>query len=98
MPRFNGTGPEGKGPLTGRGLGNCDSKVDNKTTVTIENDTPNVNLNSPVDNFNRGMGLGRGLGMGRGSGMGRGCQRGLGRGFNRGTGRGRGRGLGRGNF
>ncbi len=23
MPHLNGTGPEGKGPKTGRGLGNC---------------------------------------------------------------------------
>ncbi|MBN2610152.1 MAG: DUF5320 domain-containing protein [Bacteroidales bacterium] len=23
MPRMNGTGPEGKGPRTGRGLGKC---------------------------------------------------------------------------
>ena len=23
MPRLNGTGPEGKGPKTGRGLGKC---------------------------------------------------------------------------
>lgn len=23
MPRLNGTGPEGKGPKTGRALGNC---------------------------------------------------------------------------
>lgn len=23
MPRFNGTGPRGEGPLTGRGIGHC---------------------------------------------------------------------------
>jgi len=23
MPRFDGTGPDGRGPLTGRGMGNC---------------------------------------------------------------------------
>jgi len=23
MPRFDGTGPQGKGPKTGRGMGNC---------------------------------------------------------------------------
>ena len=23
MPRFNGTGPQGQGPMTGRGLGPC---------------------------------------------------------------------------
>lgn len=26
MSRLNGTGPEGKGPSTGRGLGNCENK------------------------------------------------------------------------
>ncbi len=23
MPRFDGTGPDGRGPITGRGMGNC---------------------------------------------------------------------------
>ena len=26
MPRFDKTGPQGKGPKTGRGLGDCDDK------------------------------------------------------------------------
>jgi hypothetical protein len=26
MPRLNGSGPDGKGPETGRGLGNCSQK------------------------------------------------------------------------
>lgn len=26
MPKMNGTGPEGKGPRTGRGLGRCGKK------------------------------------------------------------------------
>lgn len=26
MPRLDGTGPEGKGPKTGRGVGDCDSE------------------------------------------------------------------------
>lgn len=26
MPQFDQTGPEGKGPLTGRGMGKCSSK------------------------------------------------------------------------
>lgn len=29
MPRLDGTGPEGKGPMTGRGLGKCNPN--NKT-------------------------------------------------------------------
>ena len=27
MPNRDGTGPEGKGPRTGRGMGNCDSSA-----------------------------------------------------------------------
>lgn len=27
MPKMNGTGPEGKGPKTGRGLGKCGKKL-----------------------------------------------------------------------
>jgi hypothetical protein len=27
MPKMNGTGPEGKGPKTGRGLGKCGRKM-----------------------------------------------------------------------
>ena len=26
MPRFDGTGPQGKGPKTGRGMGKCQDK------------------------------------------------------------------------
>lgn len=26
MPRMDGSGPEGKGPKTGRGLGNCNTE------------------------------------------------------------------------
>ena len=26
MPKLNGTGPDGKGPKTGRGLGKCEEK------------------------------------------------------------------------
>ena len=29
MPRLDGTGPEGKGPKTGRGLGNCEENERN---------------------------------------------------------------------
>ena len=35
MPRLDGTGPEGKGPKTGRGIGNC-----NITQENIEKELP----------------------------------------------------------
>ncbi len=28
MPNFDGTGPSGRGPLTGRGMGNCEDRAD----------------------------------------------------------------------
>lgn len=42
MPRLDGTGPEGKGPKTGRGLGDCASKE----TVKTENPTTNVDVSN----------------------------------------------------
>ena len=66
MPRFDGTGPMGDGPGTGRGLGYCNS---------------NRMLNGPwrpqggwFPGYGRGMGLRKGLGRGqagRGRMMGR---------------------------
>ena len=60
MPGCNGTGPNGQGPMTGRGMGYCHA-------------TDNVNAGQPVDaGFGRGMGRGRGCGMGRARGFGAG--------------------------
>jgi len=69
MPRGNRRGPEGMGPMTGRGLGNCAGN----SAPGFENDsaTPRWGLG-----FNRGFG-GRGRGFGNGNG------RGAGRGFGR---------------
>lgn len=61
MPRGNGTGPEGKGPATGRGLGNCKSTTKNAPT------------NRPLNRRNNTTVGGRGLGQGGrgGRGLGR---------------------------
>lgn len=59
MPNMDGTGPQGKGPRTGRGMGKC---------------PPNQNeTQTPVGRGQGGLGrgLGRGPGMGRGFGRGR---------------------------
>lgn len=45
MPQYDGTGPEGKGPKTGRGLGNC-------------NDNPQ-NIRRPRLGLGRRLGFGR---------------------------------------
>jgi hypothetical protein len=55
MPRGDGTGPMGLGPMTGRGMGYCAEYV-----------TPGFTNQMP----GRGMGRGRGMGFGRGRGMG----------------------------
>ncbi|MBW1732598.1 MAG: DUF5320 domain-containing protein [Deltaproteobacteria bacterium] len=63
MPRFDGTGPIGNGPSTGRGLGYCN---------------PNRMMNGPegpqtgqFPGHGRGMGLRMGLGRGQAGGRGK---------------------------
>jgi len=71
MPRGDRTGPEGMGPMTGRGMGYCSGY-----------DTPGF-ANPAGAGFGRGMarGWGRGGGgFGRGMAWGRGMGRGWGRG------------------
>ncbi len=79
MPGFNGTGPSGQGPMTGRGLGNC-----SPNRVNADQNQPNNGTNTlrPIPRFFgwcRG-GFGRGLGMGRGFGRGLRSGRGMGNG------------------
>jgi len=72
MPRGDSTGPEGKGPRTGRGAGDCSG-----------NEDPDIANERPRRGFGFGFGGGRGLG-GRGQGRGQGLRgrgRGRGRGF-----------------
>ena len=39
MPRFDKTGPQGKGPKTGRGLGDCDDKKSSQSTSSQNNES-----------------------------------------------------------
>jgi len=57
MPRGDGTGPRGEGPLTGRGLGPC-----NPDTSRAGSDAPG---------YGAGYGPGNGAGYGAGRGAGR---------------------------
>jgi len=50
MPNKNGTGPEGKGAKTGRGLGNCDTNKSSEENKSYGRRT------------GKGRGQGRGLG------------------------------------
>lgn len=52
MPNLDRTGPEGKGPMTGRGLGRCKQKPDDDMNTA----------------FGRGMGMRRRTGGGQGKG------------------------------
>ncbi len=52
MPRLDSTGPEGKGPITGRGLGRCKKNADKENT----------------DQLGQGMSLRRRAGGGKGLG------------------------------
>ena len=76
MPRLDGTGPMGEGPLTGGGRGNCNTGIGF-----------NKGLGQGI--IGRGFGPGRGFGRGRGFGPDRGFGRGRGFGQGRGFGRGR---------
>ena len=42
MPRFDGTGPHGKGPKTGRGIGKCRGKGCEGCPFYVQNSTPNA--------------------------------------------------------
>jgi hypothetical protein len=66
MPNRNGTGPEGKGSRTGRGLGNC---ADDTNTNTKANE------DAPRGFFGLVRGLGRRSGKGAGAGRGFGFNR-----------------------
>jgi len=65
MPGFDGTGPQGQGPLTGRGLGYCAGAVP-------------VGRGRGIG---LGRGFGRGFGPGRGFGLGLAWRRGFGGGW-----------------
>ena len=52
MPRYNGTGPRGQGPLSGRGMGYCAQRA----------------VGYYGRGYGRGIGCGMGRGFGRGLG------------------------------
>jgi hypothetical protein len=68
MPAFDGTGPLGQGPMTGRGLGYCSN---------------GYGVVYPRVGYGYGFGRGLGFSRRFGGGFGRGIRRGFGRGFGR---------------
>jgi len=71
MPRFDQTGPEGQGPMTGRKMGRCtgnakDLKKTENNPSGEQNDKSAENTRGGGFGFRRGQaGAGRGRGMGR---------------------------------
>ena len=65
MPRGDGTGPQGQGPQTGRGVGKCGPE--GGTAASQRQGGKGKGRGS-------GQGAGRGQGKGRGTGQGRGRQ------------------------
>ena len=60
MPRFNMTGPMGRGPFTGKGMGYCAQRIYGP-----------YGFGGPgIRGGRRGTGLGRGMGLRRGPGFG----------------------------
>lgn len=70
MPRFNGAGPRGTGPLTGRGMGYCAVHV----SAPVRGYTPSPYRSAPIQNrypyprFFSGGRRGRGMGARGGRG------------------------------
>jgi hypothetical protein len=71
MPGFNRTGPEGKGSITGRGMGRC-TNYGRSLKRTADNSSDEQNETVQENLKGRGFGFGRaGSGRGRARGMGR---------------------------
>lgn len=103
MPGFDGTGPKGLGPFTGRGMGYCVINLDSKNAIKNSEEKEVINMPGGDRTGPAGMGPMTGRTAGYCAGypvpgymnpVGGGMGLGWGRGFGRG--RGRGRGLGRG--
>jgi len=67
MPRFDGTGPMGAGPMTGGGRGVCNP---DDTGYGVAYGRSYGRGRGPTNGFTPGFGQGRGLGRGRGRGRG----------------------------
>jgi len=55
LPKFDGTGPNGSGKLTGRGLGSCSSDA----STQVQNNNLGRNLGRGCKRISRPNGLGR---------------------------------------
>lgn len=80
MPNSDGTGPQGKGAMTGRKRGNC---LNSNKTQIADPENQNIEENGVASGLGQGgkpHGCGRGKCFGGGNGHGRGQGKGNGRG------------------
>ncbi len=71
MPRGDGTGPEGQGPMTGRGMGRCGPGQNPQTPNASGQPDQATFLDNILARFGMGRRRGGGRGMGQGAGRGR---------------------------
>ncbi|NTW30583.1 MAG: DUF5320 domain-containing protein [Candidatus Moranbacteria bacterium] len=62
MPRLNGTGPQGKGPGTGRKQGSCGSRISVQSAPDVPETDENVDGRKTKHGRQNGQGCGSGLG------------------------------------
>jgi hypothetical protein len=75
MPRFDGTGPAGRGRMFGRGMGKC-CAVKNSEEISSQDVQLVDQKTGTVQGLVRRIGQGLGLGQGRGYGAGQGGRKG----------------------
>ena len=88
MPGFDGKGPQGEGPMTGRKAGKCTNFGAGRAGKAVQEESEG--RAEEVEQTGTGRGVGRGTRARRGFGRGTGVGRGGGKGTGRGTGAGRG--------
>jgi len=88
MPGFDGKGPQGEGPMTGRKAGKCTKFGAGRAGKAVQEESQG--RAEKVEQTGTGRSVGRGPGARRGVGLGTGGGRGGGKGTGRGTGAGRG--------
>ncbi len=73
MPQLDGTGPQGQGPRTGRGLGNCPPQKKDENQPSAPRRGPGMGMRNRAPQGTPG---GQGLGMRRRAPQGTGGRRG----------------------
>jgi len=76
MPRFDGSGPAGRGRMTGRGMGKCGAVNNSDGTLSKDESQLDDQKTETIQGLFRRIGRGLGMGQGQGLGAGRGGRKG----------------------